>query len=436
MAVKYSISGIRGKYNELSPERVIKLSHHFADYSGRGKIAICYDGRPSGEFIVRAVSAGLREGGSSVVNYGNIPTPMLQWMMKNGDFAGGISVSGGHNSFDWNSLILLNSTGSYINHLEGDEFFSLVHSGDLDKNDHMGFGSYQLETRSLNHYFKALETGKGRKRKYKFVIDCAMGFGEDIVRKLESSLKVKLIPVFCKNSSGATPSSPEPSVKSAGIVSTIVKETGSNGGFILNSDASRVLVIDERGVPLSEELTLPLFSYIMLKTIRTDIITNYSTSKLVNSVAGKYGVKVLRTDVGQPYVIQAARETGAKICGEGSGSVNFSPFSHGFDSLYFIKKCIEAVTDEGLKISEFAEEIGVPDIKKETVFLKPERIYKTLAGVGKRYHDALKLKDGFYIEKGGEWVCVRASSTASMIRLVGEGREGIKEMESIMELIK
>ncbi len=436
MAVKYSISGIRGKYNELSPERVIKLSHHFADYNGRGKIAVCYDGRPSSNFLLHAVSSGLRGGGSSVVNFGNIPTPLLQWIMKDGDFTGGISISGGHNSFDWNSLILLNASGSYINNLEGDEFFSLVHSGDIDKNSYSGFGAYSTGKIEIDDYFRVLKPDKPLKSNRKFVVDCSMGFGTNIIQSLGDALKVKLIPVFCSDNAGGLPVSPEPSISNAAILGTLVKETGSSGGFLLNSDASRVLIVDERGVPFSEELTLPLFASILLKKSPTDIVTNYSTSKLINRVAAESGVKVLRTDVGQPYVIQAARETGAMICGEGSGSVSYSPFSYGFDSLYFIKRCVEELVCGNILLSEMAEGIGKPEIFKKTVYLPQEKIYKSLARVGKKYHNAVRLKDGFYIESGDDWICVRASSTASMIRVVAEGADSIRELDALMELVK
>jgi len=437
MSIKLSISGIRGQFHELMPHRVTKFAEAFSTYISGGDIIIGRDQRPSGKYIIEAVIAGLTYSGANVYDYGILPTPILHWVIRNSSFNGGISITAGHNSFDWNSMIFLNNEGSYLSHVEGEEFFNLCHSGDFDKRRFNQLGTYHADRlEHVNRYFKALELEVAPRRKLKFVIDCSNGFDSWVVERLSRSLQIHGVPIFC-GEKGFLPKDPEPNIGNAGLLGTIVRETGSDGGFLLNSDASRVLVVDERGEPLSEELTLPIFAHIIQEEQQgIDIVTNYSTSKIIDKVAEKAGSKVYRTDVGQPYVVQMMKDIKAVIGGEGSGSIVYAPFSDGFDSFMFIKKIVEYMHTHKCSISDLAASFPIPDVYKETFFLKPSKIYTFLEKIGDLYKDKRKLKDGFFIEDGDQWLCIRASATVSMIRIVGEGKDMIDSLEEVKEMIE
>jgi mannose-1-phosphate guanylyltransferase/phosphomannomutase len=241
--------------------------------------------------------------------------------------------------------------------------------------------------------------------------------------------------LFC-GSDEAPSRDPEPNRKNAGILSTVVQETQCDGGFLLNSDASRVLMVTETGRVLSEELTLPLFARIVLEREKTNIVTTYSTSKTVDRVAEDYGVKVFRTDVGPPSVIQTALEVKAAVGGEGSGSVVYTPFSRGYDAFYFIQRIAEFVRAKSTTISALAAEFSEPDIHKTRIPLPASEIYASLERVEKLYPDKRKLKDGIYVEQDDAWLCVRASSTRPMIRVVGEGQTVPEEIERIRDQVR
>jgi phosphomannomutase len=434
MAIKLSISGIRGKYHELTPNHAVKFAQAFATYIGGGDVIIGADGRPSGKFLTQAIIAGLTSCGANVYDYGIIPTPILHWIIRHSNVKGGASITAGHNSFDWNSLIFLDSEGAYLNHLQGEEFFNLYHSG---KFENMRFNRLGVHTQTRQHvkdYFKALKIKKHSSKQWKFIIDCSNGFDADIIQQLSKALDIQGVPIFCRQD-GFTQKDPEPTINNARFLGTIVRETRSDGGFFLNSDASRILVVDERGEPLSEELTLPIFAMIVLEEEPTDIVTNYSTSKIIDQVAKKFGMRVFRTDVGQPYVVQMARDLKARIGGEGSGSIVYTPFSFGFDAFVFIKKMVEYLRKHHRTVSSIAREFTSPDIYKETIFLPPNKIYTFLERIGDYYSEKMSLKDGYYVERGEDWLCIRASSTVSMIRIVGEGKSIARDIAAVKELV-
>ena len=203
-------------------------------------------------------------------------------------------------------------------------------------------------------------------KKLKFIIDCSNGFNENIINYLSEALNITFIPIFCRNTDQVD-RDPEPNIKNAAILSTVVREAKCDGGFLLNSDGSRVLVVDERGAPLSEELTLPIFARIILDAEKSDIITNYSTSKVVDKIGNDYGVKIYRTDIGQSYVMHMVRDLKTLIGGEGNGGIAYPPFSMGFDSFIFIKYLIGFLRKSKRRLSSLAEEFLNPDILKETI---------------------------------------------------------------------
>jgi len=295
---------------------------------------------------------------------------------------------------------------------------------------------YSPHREFIDSYFQSLQLKTEPRKPWKFVLDCSNGFGPEIVEQLSRSLKVKMIPIFC-GKDGFTAKDPEPTIRNANLLGTIVRETDSSGGFLLNSDASRVLVVDETGLPLSEELTLPIFSMILLEEHKSDIVTNYSTSRSVDQVAKKFGVRVFRTDVGQPFVVQSVKNTKAFIGGEGSGSVVYSPFSLGFDSFIFIKKMVEYLDKKNLSVSDISHRFSTPDIYKETIHFPPDKIYSLLEKIGDLFQeDKIRLKDGFYIDFGEEWLCIRASATVSMVRVIGEGSSIAHRIARIKEMVE
>jgi len=436
MALKLGTSGVRGTFLELTPEIVAALSQAFSTYVCGGAVAVAADTRPSGKYIEKAVISGLIATGAGVNDFGVLPTPVLQWIIRNGDYAGGISISGGHTSFEWNSLIFLHSEGAYLNPLEVEEFFNLYHSNLFSRKGYDQLGSYSDTRERMTDYFRVIsdnpKKGAGR---LKFAVDCSNGAAAGILPELSEALDIEIIPLFC-DMKQPSQKDPEPGVANAGVLSTVVKETACDGGFQLNSDGSRILVVDETGSILSEELTLPIFAKILLEEEKSNIVTTYSTSKAIDKVAREFGVRVYRTDVGPPSVLQMAMDVKASIGGEGSGSVVYTPFSYGYDSFLFIKKMIDYLRKRETTVSALAQEFDPPEIHKTTIHLPADKIYSMLEKAERSYPHKRRLRDGIYVEDGDEWLCIRASSTMAMIRIVGEGNSVAGEIEKIREEIK
>jgi len=431
MAIKISTSGIRGRFDELSPTRIARFTQAFASYLDGGTIAICSDLRPSGVFIREAVIAAVSSCGARVVDFGSLPTPILQWIIPHAHFRGGIAITANHNTFEWNSLIFLNREGAYLSPQEGEEMFNLYHSGQFSFRSYAQTGpALTGDPRWLDRYFQTLFIPDQEERPLRFMIDCGNGFGAEIARRLEKPLKIRLGPIFTGDL-GSWQKDPEPNPENASVLSALVRESGSDGGFMVNSDASRLLIVDEKGRIFSEEMTWPILASILLEDQRNDLVTSYATARLIEKVAKTAGVKVFRTDIGQPDIVQMTRELHTTLGGEGNGSFVYIPHSRGFDAFFGIRSIIGRLRKKGVPLSSLAEEWEPPCIIKAILPLPQASIYAVLDRIQADYPQRINLKDGFYCCKGDQWLCVRASSTLALIRLIGEGSDIQDEIDRI-----
>jgi len=436
MPIKLNISGIRGKYREFAPHWIIRLVNAYVTRLEPGTYIVARDRRPSGGFIRHAALTGFLSSGANIIDAGLLPTPILHWLIPYLGLSGGLSITAGHNAFDWNAMIFLNSEGAYLNHYEGEEFFSLFHSGTPRYSPFDRQGVLHQEPPDLSPYFSALSIKAHDISDAKFVIDFVNGFDASLPDQLRQALQVHIIPLFSTPQESSIDRDPEPTMANAAFLSTVVRETNSQGGFLLNSDASRVLLVDEQGTPYSEELTFPLFARIMLEKIPSDLVTNYSTSKLIDQVARHFSVAVHRTDIGQSEVVHRAEELGCALAGEGSGSTFFSGFSKGFDAFFTIKTIIEHLINNKMTLSQMLQDFPLQPIYKESFFLEPGKIYEKLDHIGQLFPSSLRLKDGYYLEDGDSWICIRASATVSMLRVFAEGKRMVPILDKIKTIIK
>jgi len=437
MAVKLGITGIRGTQAELDPATVCSFSESLATYLNAGCLALGGDTRPSTPVIRRAVRAGLLSCGVRVLDFGVLPTPLLQWLIPHLGLDGGVSLSAGHNPDPWNALLFLGADGAYLLPVDGEGFLNSYHAGAVARRPFDALGRLEETSEGVDAYFRALPGGVDQRENrtpLTFVFDCAGGACAAFLEPLSRHLGVRLIPLFCTR--GSLIRNPEPTRENGEILGTVVRETGADGGFMVNTDGSRILMVDHTGRVYSEELTLPVFARMVLADEAGDLVSNWTSSRILDQVAEPFGASVHRTDVGPPAIAEAVMDLGVHVGGEGSGSVLYAPFSYGFDSFYFVARLVAFLRREGVRLADVAGDLADPDICKETLNLPPERVYRALETLETEAVSQRRLKDGYYLEGPGWWLSVRASSTLSMIRLIGEGEGLAPVLARMREVIR
>jgi len=204
---------------------------------------------------------------------------------------------------------------------------------------------------------------------------------------------------------------------------SIIKAVGADVGFLLNSDVSRVSIVTEMGESLSEEFTFPLVANDLLKDHCGPVISNLSTSRMIEDVTRSRNCPLIRTKVGQSYAIQSLLQENGVMAGEESGGVALAKFQPAFDGFLTMGAILEAMARRRKKISELVEELPRYHIVKEKIYCPPTKIHSVVNEVKRFFHKHdLDASDGIRVEDKYGWVQVRTSGTEPMIRIIAEDR--------------
>lgn len=434
--LKIGISGVRGIVGDtLTPELIMDFASAFGTYLNSKKILLGRDTRISGPMVHSATTAALLAVGCDVVDLGICPTPILQYMVKRLKAKGAISISAGHNDADWNALTFINQEGTYLNSYQGEEVLDIYHLEKFKKVSTEKLGELTSYVNYLDIYFDKLtsflDRGAIKKATFKVVIDACNGGGAGIVDTFCKHLDCELIPVNNERT-GHFPHDPEPRPRNASEVASITKIMKADVGFLLNSDVSRISIVTEDGETLSEEYTLPLIAGYYLRKKTGAVITNYSTSRMIEDVSRCLGCHVIKAKVGQSDGIQTMIEEDGVMAGEGSGSVAIREFQPAFDGFLAMGMILEIIAVKSKKISAMVKELPKYHIIKDKIYCPPVKAHSIVNEIKKLYaSQEISTVDGIKIEWEDGWIHIRASATEPMIRIISESQSKEKAQERL-----
>lgn len=434
--LKIGISGVRGIIGEtMTPELVTDFACAFGTYLNSQRVLLGRDTRVSGPMLHAAATAALLSTGCDVLDLGLCPTPILQFLVKKLRAGGGVSISAGHNDASWNALTFINREGTYLNEYEGEEVLDIYHLGKFKKVPVGRLGKVWPQRDYHQDYFKNLikflDVEAIARAKFKVVIDACNGAGAGVIDLFCKHLHSELIPVN-NQPTGYFPHDPEPRPRNAAEVSSIMGIVKADAGFLLSSDVSRLSLVAENGETLSEEYTFPLIANYYLSKNPGPVITNFSTSRMVEDVARTHGCPVVKTKVGQSYAIQTLLVEQGVIAGEGSGSVAIRDFHPAYDSFLAMGLILEMMAMEKKKISEAVKLLPKYHIVKEKIYCPPSKVHTLVSEVRRHFgQDEINTFDGIRIDREDGWVHIRASATEPMIRIIAENISSEKAQEEV-----
>ena len=423
--LKIGISGVRGIVGEsITPRLVMDFAAAFGTYINSKPVLLARDTRISGPMLQAACTAALLSTGCAVLDLGVCPTPILQLLVKPLKAMGGISITAGHNDIKWNALTFISRDGTYLNSFQGAEVLDIYHLGKFKKVATDRLGRVKAAEKAADAYFEKLgafiNAEAVAEARFKVVIDACNGAGAKFIGRLAELLGFELIPIN-HEPNGFFPHDPEPRPRNAQQVVSIIKAVGADVGFLLNSDVSRVSIVTETGESLSEEFTFPLVAHDLLEDDCGPVVTNLSTSRMIEDVARSRNCPLIRTKVGQSYAIQTLLQENGVMAGEGSGGVALAKFQPAFDGFLTMAVILEAMARRGKKISQLVKELPRYHIVKEKIYCPPTKIHSVVNEVKAffRGHE-MDTSDGIRVEDKQGWVLVRTSGTEPMIRVIAE----------------
>ena len=420
--------GVRRTANDvLTPEFASRLAASYGSLV-QGTVAIGGDTRTSTPMLKHAITAGLLSSGCDVVDLGILPTPAIQYAVRN-YYDGGIIVTASHNPPKFNGLKFVDEFGIGT----PDDMEIAVEEMYFDSEpkrvswDKIG-KVYHNETiidEYIKETLKRVDVEAIRSRKLKVVVDCGSGAGSYTAPYLLKALGCEVTTLNCQADGFFPGRDPEPIEPNLQDLIATVKDLGADIGLAHDGDADRTICIDEKGNFVLGDKTFALVEKQMLKENNGGIIvTTVATSQAIYDVAEEFGGEVIATAVGDLLVARKLKDTDGLFGGEENGGLIFPDFVYGRDAVMTVAKILETIAKEKKSLSELVSELPVYYSSKMKIECSDDQKQDVMTSIADEIKTTtdfeLDLTDGVKILKEDGWVIIRPSGTEPIFRCFAE----------------
>jgi len=432
-----SISGIRGTIGgkvdqALTPIDAVKFAAAFGTWvkekSGKSKIIIGRDARPSGEMISNLVTSTLIGLGIDVVDLGLSTTPTVEIAVPAENAGGGIILTASHNPVQWNALKLLNEKGEFISGDDGKEVleiaendaYSFAEVKDLGKITHDD--TYIAKHIEMVINLPLVDVEAIRSANFRVVIDCVNSTGGISLPSLLKALGVEHVEELYCEPNGQFPHNPEPLPEHLTKICSTLENGNYDLGIVVDPDVDRLALVSEDGSTFGEEYTLVAVADYVLSQTKGNTVSNLSSTRALRDVTEKHGANYEAAAVGEVNVVTKMKETNAIIGGEGNGGIIYPELHYGRDALVGIALFLTHLAKFGQPVSRLRASYPNYYISKNKIDLSPEiDVDKVLSTIAEKYkNQPVNTIDGVKIEFDKEWVHLRKSNTEPIIRIYAE----------------
>ena len=425
-----SVSGIRGRVGAaLTPEVMATYAAAFGAWASTGggrTIVVGRDSRVSGPMFTRVVHAALQSVGCTVIDVGMAPTPTIQLAVEHHHAAGGLAITASHNPIEWNALKLIGPSGLFLSAAEGEDMRALLERG-IPRATWDKLGEIVADADAVDRHIAQvlalpyLDVEAIRARQFRVALDCCHGAGGVIMPQLLSELGCE---VFAINdqTDGRFHRPPEPVAENLGELEALVRATQADVGFATDPDVDRLALVGEHGHALGEDYTLALAAMTVLRHRPGPVVTNLSTSKVVEDVARDAGVPFHFAKVGEVNVALAMRDLGATIGGEGNGGVILPDLHLGRDAPVGAALVLQLLTEDARPLSVIVAARKRYVIVKDKLDRPAAPLDAVYAALRAEFPEATAdVQDGLRLDWPDRWVHLRPSGTEPIVRVIAEG---------------
>lgn len=425
-----SVSGIRGRVGAaLTPEIVSTFAAGFGGWAtGRHAskaIVVGRDSRVSGPMFHRVVVAALQSVGCTVIDVGMASTPTIQLAVEHHHAAGGLAITASHNPVEWNALKFICSTGLFLDPRQAVDMRQFVEAG-FARATWDRLGSVESDGHAIDRHIEKimglpfLDVAGIRRRQFKVALDCCHGAGGAIMTRLLERFGCRVTAIGLE-ADGRFPRSPEPVAENLGDLERLVTKASADIGFAVDPDVDRLAIVDERGQAIGEDYTLALATRVVLRHRKGPVVTNLSTSRILDDVAEGGGSKVIRAAVGEVNVAVKMRDVHAAIGGEGNGGVILPDMHLGRDAPVGAALVLQLLHEDARPLSAIVAEYPRYAIVKDKLDRPAGSLEAVYVLLRESFPGAVvDTQDGLRLSWPDRWVHVRPSGTEPIVRVIAE----------------
>lgn len=448
----FGTDGVRGQANKwpMTCEMALSLGravvHYFhsrQDRLGPPLIVIGKDTRLSCYMLEQAFSAGVLSQGGRVIFTGPLPTPGIAFVTESMRASAGVMISASHNHFSDNGIKLFDNHGHKLPDevelkledmvLNPDKIPSKL-GGELGRAKRLDevFGRYIIHIKST--FEKGYDLSGMR-----IVLDCANGAGYKIAPLVLEEMGAEVITLGV-NPDGTNINNECGSLHPYGAQEA-VKKYRADLGICLDGDGDRVVIVDEKGDIVDGDSLIGLFARVMLEkgtlTRGDPVVGTVMTNLGLENYLKKMGLELIRTAVGDRYILEELNKRDGLLGGEPSGHIIFYQHSKTGDGIVAALKAVEAMKHFGAKLSRVVKDVLLyPQILKNVPVSQKIPFENVPAIMDAKLETEKKMG-----EKGR--VLLRYSGTENLCRVMVEGEDAklVEECvnylsENVMEALK
>ena len=430
-----SVSGVRGEVGVSLDVRVItQFAMAFGTFVGGRTVVIGRDSRTSSPTLRHAVLSGLFATGCHVIDVGLCPTPTVLLMAKALNAQGSVTITASHNPVEWNGIEFASASGNLLTQTERDELMRIYETENFALAPWNEQGTLETDEKATAYHLEQilcspwLAPESVRKAGLKVVIDCGNGAGSVISPSLLRKLGCRVVELNCV-ADGHFRRSAEPTPEALDELCKTVRASEADIGFAHDGDADRLVVVTERGVPLSGEWTLAFVADFILTQTKGDIVATVSTSRMLDDIAAKHGGALHRTKVGVGWVVEKMHAVNAVIGGEGTGGVIYPNIHYTTDGLASIAAIAQYLVESGDTVTQLVDSMPHYEMCRKKLEIPSQEIATRLVDLALKRYEAegatgteplLELTDGVKRVWNDRWVNIRKSGTEPVIRVFSE----------------
>ncbi len=432
----FGTDGIRGIANvyPITPETALRVGKAVAQMfrekgkNERNKIIIGKDTRLSGYMIEMALAAGISSMGADPILVGVMPTPAIAHLTKSMNADAGIVISASHNPSEHNGIKIFTHDGYKLDDDVEAEMEKFILADEM-KSEHVrgediGKAFRVADARGRYIAFAKNSIRNASLKDFTIVLDCANGagykVGPAILRELGAKVVVMNNQPDGRNINANCGALHPESMKKA------VLDNKADIGIALDGDADRIAVVDESGSIVDGDqliamCALDLHSRGLLKN--DTVVSTVMANKGFDVAMEKNGIKVVKTKVGDRYVMGAMQSGDYVLGGEQSGHIIFLEYGTTGDGIISGLQVVDLIKRSGKKLSELAKCMDRFPQVLINVDVKEKKDIEELASVVEVINDVEK-------ELGDRGrTLVRYSGTENLCRILVEGEDEAKVRE-------
>ncbi|MDR2644986.1 MAG: NTP transferase domain-containing protein [Endomicrobium sp.] len=440
----FSAYGISGLGNvEITPEFAAKIGSAYGAFAGEGAyILTSRDEHHATKMIERGIISGLLSAGIKVGDLKGLPIPVVRYEIGRDGESGGIYIRQSPRDGRAIDIKFFNSKGGDISLNQKKAIEQLFFREDFDRVSMDKVGEIVVPPRALEYYktgyLDAISEEIIKASKQKIVIDYAYSSASIIFPSILGYMDIDVISLNAFTNASKITKSYEEFRDSLNRLSDIVTTVKANAGFLIDTGAEKVFLVDENGKIVRDDMAMMIVSYLVMKenkNKRAVIAVPINASSVIDEIAKKFGINIKRTatNFGSGTVIENDRDI-ILVC-DSMGGFIFPEFQNAFDAMYAIGKILELTGKGNVTIGKVGEEIPTFEVLHKSVPCpwdkKGQTMRQALEDVRNRKAD---LVEGVKIHiSANSWVLLTPAPDEALFHVWAEAKDKVVASELLEE---